>query len=117
MKPFTEKVLAIIQKIPEGSVSTYGQVARLAGNRRAARQVSRILHAMSDKYNLPWHRVVNRNGEIVLSGEERAHLQQLKLEAEGMTVIHGKVSLNTYQIQDEVVLSSLSDEEGWLDDV
>jgi len=68
--PFTEKVIAIIAAIPEGKVMTYGQIAAAAGSPRAARQVVRILHSMSDKYHLPWHRVVNAQGMIGIQDEE-----------------------------------------------
>ena len=59
MNPFTERVIQIIQSIPAGRVMTYGQVAAAAGNRRGARQVARILHTMSQKHALPWHRIIN----------------------------------------------------------
>jgi len=48
---FHGKAKAVIKKIPRGKVATYGQVAALAGNPRAARQVVRILHSSSDKDN------------------------------------------------------------------
>ncbi|MDP4172315.1 MAG: MGMT family protein, partial [Bacillota bacterium] len=59
MERFTERAMEIIKQIPAGKVMTYGQVARVAGSPRAARQVVRILHSMSEKYSLPWHRVLN----------------------------------------------------------
>ncbi|MGI8313555.1 MGMT family protein [Halobacillus mangrovi] len=96
MKPFTEKTINIIMNIPEGKVMTYGQVARLAGSPRAARQVVRILHSMSQKYNLPWHRVVNAQGNIVIKDEASAEIQRMNLESEGVAVINGKVSLKDY---------------------
>lgn len=74
---------------------TYGQVARLAGNPRAARQVARILHSLSRTEQLPWHRVLNAKGEISLDGDE----QQLALEAEGVVFERpGKLSLSRYQV-------------------
>ena len=95
MNPFTLKVVQIIRSIPPGRVMTYGQVARLAGNPRAARQVARILHSLSRTEQLPWHRVLNAKGEISLEGEE----QQLALEAEGVIFDRpGKLSLSRYQI-------------------
>ncbi|UCC21332.1 MAG: MGMT family protein, partial [Promethearchaeota archaeon] len=42
---FTERIIQIIKNIPKGKVLTYGFVAKLAGNPRAARQVSWILHS------------------------------------------------------------------------
>lgn len=95
MNPFTLKVVQIIRSIPPGRVMTYGQVARLAGNPRAARQVARILHSLSRTEQLPWHRVLNAKGEISLEGEE----QQLALEAEGVVFdLAGKLSLPRYQV-------------------
>jgi len=63
---FSSRVKTVIKRIPEGKVATYGQIASIAGNYRAARQVAWILHSSSEKDNLPWHRVINRKGEISL---------------------------------------------------
>ncbi|MFG6147157.1 MGMT family protein [Halobacillus sp. B23F22_1] len=97
MNPFTERVLKTIRSIPSGSVMTYGQVAREAGNPRAARQVARILHSMSQKHSLPWHRVINAKGEIAVKDDETALEQQLDLEDEGVVVINKKVNLQEFQ--------------------
>jgi methylated-DNA-protein-cysteine methyltransferase-like protein len=98
MTPFTEKVIMIIQSIPEGRVMTYGQIARLAGSPRAARQVVRILHSLSKKYQLPWHRVINAKGEIGLKDGE----QKFLLEAEGVEVSPaGVISLEKYQLKQQ----------------
>ncbi|NQX48782.1 MGMT family protein [Paenibacillus tritici] len=98
MTPFTRKVILIIQSIPEGSVMTYGGVARAAGSPRAARQVVRILHSMSRKYRLPWHRVINAKGMISLTEDESASLQQLYLAGEGVVFDErGMVDLERYQ--------------------
>jgi alkylated DNA nucleotide flippase Atl1 len=58
MDSFTARVKRIIGSIPAGRVSTYGQIALLAGNVRAARQVAWVLHTSSSKDRLPWHRVI-----------------------------------------------------------
>lgn len=80
---------------------TYGQIATLAGSPRAARQVVRILHTMSRKYELPWHRVVNKQGAIVLKDEEMAWLQRERLESEGVEVsFQGQLDLSAYQWND-----------------
>lgn len=84
MNAYTKKVLAVITAIPCGKVSTYGRVAALAGNARGARQVSRILHAMSEKYRLPWHRVIGANGRIRLPPEGGYALQKALLASEGI---------------------------------
>ncbi|MCM3217241.1 MGMT family protein [Niallia taxi] len=98
MTPFTIKVIEIIQSIPTGKVMTYGQIARIAGSPRGARQVVRILHSSSQKYQLPWHRVVNAKGAIVIKAEEGSSLQKHLLEEEGVIFYReGELELNKYQ--------------------
>ncbi|MEK4291864.1 MGMT family protein [Paenibacillus sp. FSL R5-0914] len=102
MTPFTEQVIRIIQSIPEGKVMTYGGVARAAGSPRGARQVVRILHSMSRKYKLPWHRVINAKGMIALTEDESNSLQKLYLQEEGI-IFNEKdvVDLKQYQFDPE----------------
>ncbi|WP_078549110.1 MGMT family protein [Litchfieldia alkalitelluris] len=98
MTPFTEKVIDIIQGIPKGRVMTYGQVARLAGSPRAARQVVRVLHSMSRKYNLPWHRVINAKGQIAMKDDASFNEQKMNLEIEGVDIgAYGEIDLIKYQ--------------------
>jgi methylated-DNA-protein-cysteine methyltransferase-like protein len=66
MTDFTNRALAEIASLQSGEIATYGQIAQRAGNPRAARQVARILHVYSNRYNLPWHRVVGAGWEIRL---------------------------------------------------
>lgn len=96
MTPFTEKVIKIIKTIPEGRVKCYGQIASEAGSPRGARQVVRILSSMSDKYNLPWHRVINSKGEIGIKEPTRS-LQIELLRAEGVIVLGNKINLKEFQ--------------------
>ena len=84
--PLEQKVIDIIQSIPAGKIMTYGQIANLAGNSRGARQVVRILHSMSHKYDLPWHRVVNTKGEIAIKDDESQFVQVSLLKSEGIEV-------------------------------
>jgi methylated-DNA-protein-cysteine methyltransferase related protein len=102
MQPFTARTIEIISAIPQGKVMTYGQIAAAAGSPRAARQVVRILHSMSGKYNLPWYRVVNGKGEIALQEEAAAQEQTWNLEAEGVEVLPGgRIDLDRYQHRPE----------------
>ncbi|MGM8366039.1 MGMT family protein [Virgibacillus sp. W0181] len=104
MQPFTKQVLQIIQQIPKGKVMTYGQIAQYAGSPRGARQVARILHSMSTKHHLPWHRVVNAQGKIVIKDEETALNQLMQLEAEGVYVKAGMyVDLEKYRFKRDIV--------------
>jgi methylated-DNA-protein-cysteine methyltransferase-like protein len=97
MQPFTAEVVRVLKEIPEGYVVTYGQVARMAGSPRAARQVVRILHTMSEKHGLPWHRVVNVRGEIAISDDETKNLQRMLLESEDVLFLaDGRVDLSVF---------------------
>ena len=57
---FRQRVESIVTQIPRGRVMTYGQLAALCGNARAARIVGGIAH-FGDP-DLPWQRVVNKSG-------------------------------------------------------
>ncbi len=94
---FTSRTRDIIGRIPPGMVSTYGLIAECAGNRSGARQVVRILSSSSEKYKLPWHRVVNRNGEIS-PRSSMGHLSQRQLlEEEGVVFEeNGRIDLSVY---------------------
>lgn len=81
---FSDIVKDIVSQIPEGRVMTYGQVAALAGNARAGLIVGGIAH-FSDP-ELPWQRVVNKQGGLA-SGYPGGRLgHKAHLEAEGVKV-------------------------------
>jgi methylated-DNA-protein-cysteine methyltransferase-like protein len=81
---FTQEVVKIIQSIPKGKVLTYGKIAKMAGNPRAAREVSWILHSSTKKYDLPWHRVINSKGLIALNSDDDRYYQKNLLIEEGI---------------------------------
>ena len=62
--PFQERVLVATAGIPVGEVRTYGQVAALAGNPKAARATGRALGANPIPIVLPCHRVVAADGSL-----------------------------------------------------
>lgn len=81
---FRQRVFHVVSAIPFGQVTTYGAIARVCGSPRAARQVGGVLKRLPEGTSLPWHRVINRHGEISLTGED--YLRQKKaLLAEGVT--------------------------------
>jgi Predicted methylated DNA-protein cysteine methyltransferase len=97
MQELSQRIISVISAIPIGKVATYGQIATLAGQPRAARQVARLLHSSSDKYDLPWHRVINAQGHISLSGTA-GKKQALKLRVEGIEIMaHNRIDLAVYQ--------------------
>lgn len=86
---FTGRVKATIKKIPHGKVATYGQIAALAGNYRAARQVVWTLNSSSRKDKLPWHRVINSKGQISLKPNHGYEIQKELLRKEGVKFSKG----------------------------
>jgi methylated-DNA-protein-cysteine methyltransferase-like protein len=84
MEAFTRKVIEIIKRIPEGRVCTYGTIALLAGQPRGARQVTRIIHSMSRKHDLPWFRIINARGKISLPEAHGYEQQKALLQSEGV---------------------------------
>ena len=88
MTPFAKKVLTIVSRIPLGRVTTYGDVARLAGQPRAARAVGNIMRT-ADRPGLPYHRVIAAGGR--LGGYSSLSLKRSLLSAEGLTVSPGRV--------------------------
>ena len=97
---FTESVIAQLKKIPKGKVATYGQIATLAGSPRAARQVVRILHSSSKKHNLPWHRVINSQGDISLRPSQGYEIQKALLIKEKIKFsLTGRIDLKLFQWQ------------------
>jgi methylated-DNA-protein-cysteine methyltransferase related protein len=83
---FRGRVLALLARIPPGRVATYGQLARLAGRPRAARQVGVLLRGLSagDAEALPWFRVINAQGGLSTYKVGAGELQRALLEAEGV---------------------------------
>jgi len=101
MEPFTARVVDVILGIPSGKVMTYGQIAKLSGSSKGARQVVRVLHSMSRAYQLPWHRVINIKGELSLADESRM-IQKLRLQSEGIDVTNDdRIDLKRYQYHPE----------------
>jgi methylated-DNA-protein-cysteine methyltransferase-like protein len=95
--PFTERALRVIRSIPNGKVASYGQIAALSGSPQAARQVVRILHTLSEREKLPWHRVIGSRGAISLPKGAGFEEQKSLLEAEGVRVAEdGKIGLSRY---------------------
>ncbi|ASU22634.1 hypothetical protein CCZ37_08525 [Vibrio qinghaiensis] len=97
MNQFLAQIFAVIHQIPAGKVTTYGEIARLAGYPGYARHVGKALGNLPKNSRLPWFRVINSKGEISLKGEDLLRQRQ-KLIAEGVEVNeHGKIKLRLYQ--------------------
>ncbi len=95
-KGLYRKVYREVSRIPEGTVATYGQIARRVG--LGPRQVGRALSELPPEVRCPWHRVINAQGRVsIRSGSHKAHLkQEALLAAEGVEFHRGRVDLEVY---------------------
>jgi methylated-DNA-[protein]-cysteine S-methyltransferase len=91
MDYFREKVYKEVSKIPEGKVSTYKRIARLAGRPKAWRAVGNILNKNRSK-KVPCHRIVRSDGRT--GGYEGGNKKKIALlEKEGIIIdSNGKIA-------------------------
>lgn len=80
---FKERVYKLMAQLPEGKVTTYGDIAGVAGQANASRIVGGIAHFGPSE--LPWHRLVNRFGGLAAGFHGGREVQQQLLEQEGIT--------------------------------
>lgn len=83
-----ERIVDVIRALGPGEVTTYGDIAEVAGYPKQSRRVGRILATARPDDELPWWRVVNAAGRLV-PGNEREHAALLRTE--GVTVRDGRV--------------------------
>ncbi len=81
---FTQRVYDLVAQIPRGRVMTYGQIAALCGAAWAAWEVGQI--ANRGPSDLPWQRVVNKQGGLARGWPSGIDGQRKALEAEGVAV-------------------------------
>ncbi len=81
---FKSRVYEMVATIPELRVMTYGQIAAICGNPRAARQVGGLAHYGPE--DLPWHRVVNKSGGLASGYYGGREGQKKDMEREGFVV-------------------------------
>lgn len=90
-----ERIYAVARRIPEGRVATYGQIARIIGMPKGARQVGYAMAALgrgAPRPDVPWHRVVNAKGESSIGA-----VQITRLESEGVVFNEqGRIDLRRF---------------------
>ena len=97
MTETTLRVIEAIKAIPKGKVSSYGGIALKAGLPNGARQTVRVLHSLSEKYDLPWYRIIRSNGSIALEEGAGKELQIQLLRSEGVDVSpEGRVDMKRF---------------------
>lgn len=97
--PFAKRVYELVRQVPYGKVVSYGGVAAMLGQPRAARAVGWALRNTPDSEEpVPWWRVINRNGEISIKGAfPGPRLQRELLEREGVEFDgRGRVDWDTF---------------------
>ena len=103
---FFETVWLIVKQIPEGVVSSYGQIATMIPpmsevtpddyKRLSPRWVGSAMRNVPSGSDVPWQRVINSQGKISLPGATGAKQRSL-LEAEGVEFdASGTVDLGVY---------------------
>ncbi len=95
---FSSQVYEVVRRIPPGKVASYGQIARLLGRPRAAREVGWALRDLPEGLDVPWQRVINAQGRISFPVDSQAAgLQRAMLEDEGVVFRpDGSVDLKVY---------------------
>ncbi|MDR1785074.1 MAG: MGMT family protein [Spirochaetaceae bacterium] len=95
----TRKIIALIKAVPPGRVSSYRDIALAAGMPGGARQVARVLHSLSGKEGLPWHRIIRAGGGIALPPGGGLELQAALLRSEGVEVSpSGRVDMSRFAL-------------------
>jgi deoxyribonuclease V len=108
-------VSMLLEQIPHGRVTTFGDIAEALGDLSAARWVAQELAERSTE---PWHRVVKRTGEIVTTDPLRACEQRDRLLAEGIECsLEGKLNLQEYRWHDFQSDAPLRQLARWQDEV
>lgn len=77
-----ERVYELMAQLPADKVTTYGDLAALAGWPRAARIVGGIAH--TGPIELPWHRLVNAQGGLAIGFPGGQEVQRQLLAADGI---------------------------------
>ncbi len=80
---FRQKIENLIAQVPQGRVTTYGDLAGLAGQASASRIVGGVAHYGNPE--LPWHRLVNRFGGLAAGFHGGREVQAQLLAVEGIT--------------------------------
>lgn len=93
-----KRIYELVRRIPTGKVATYGQIAHLV-DKCNARMVGYAMASLPFDTDVPWHRVVNRKGEISIRvGGQYSHEQHALLTHEGITFnAQKKIDLSKYR--------------------
>ena len=77
-----DEVYRLMSQLPQGNVTTYGDIASFVGSPQAARIVGGIAHGGPD--TLPWHRLVYANGHLAIGFPGGIEVQRQLLAQDGI---------------------------------
>jgi methylated-DNA-protein-cysteine methyltransferase-like protein len=101
--PHYQRIWRTAQLIPSGTVSSYGQIADLAGLPGRARLVGKALGYVPGEMDVPWHRILRSNGQIAFpAGSEQAETQKGFLQEESVVVLNNRVKLAAFGWQPDL---------------
>jgi len=94
-------IYAVVRRIPNGHVATYGQIAELAGLPGGARVAGAALKVCKPGDKLPWQRVIGKagknRGRIAIHDPVGAAVQRQLLHDEGVRIGDtGLIALDRY---------------------
>lgn len=91
-----EQILALVRAVPEGFVTTYGDLCP-----EAPRLPGRVLRLTKER-DLPWHRIVRADGSVT-QGERQRRL----LREEGIPLVGKRVDMDVAHMPREALLDQL----------
>ena len=113
-KSFKECAIEVVRGIKKGTVLSYKEVAKRAGNANAARAVGTLMRKNKDN-TVPCHRVICSCGKVgayngLLSGNQYTKSKRELLESEGITFVRDLVlqSSMLYKKTSDTTCRSLS---------
>jgi len=88
-----EEVRKLVAQVPEGMVTTYGDVAKALGDVVASRFVGKVMSKNEDIVRVPCRRVVRSDGTLGgYSGGDGLPTKKKLLQAEGVEIIGQKIA-------------------------
>jgi len=90
------RIYDVVKQVPRGRVATYGQIAQIVGEGCDARTVGYAMASTPEGQDIPWQRIVNREGKISLPGQG-GEIQRMRLEAEGIAFdARGRIDMQRF---------------------
>lgn len=78
-----QRIYEVVRQVPPGRVASYGQIAEIVDAGCDARTVGYAMAGTPEGGEVPWQRIVNREGKISLPGQG-GEIQRMRLESEGV---------------------------------